>query len=132
MSIAVLKPPHDPPALRCHPTSVAIHLYDSNLLGDTDKDRSNAAAYCVGVFDTVAALGASGLRRFLYQILESVTRLRFPDHDESDSTWRTTEVRHVGSNTFAWGFQGVSATRLGEEDQRWPPGATASGSCGDL
>src|SRR3954447_16499818 len=68
----------------------------------------------------------------LYQILESVTRLRFPDHDESDSTWRTTEVRHVGSNTFAWGFQGVSATRLGEEDQRWPPGATASGSCGDL
>lgn len=42
--------------------------YGSNFVGeDTDKDRSNAAAYFVGVFDTVAALGASGLRRLLIQ-----------------------------------------------------------------
>lgn len=42
--------------------------YDSNFVGeDADKDRSNAAAYFVGVFDTVAALGASGMRRFLIQ-----------------------------------------------------------------
>jgi hypothetical protein len=42
--------------------------YGSNFVGeDTDKDRSNAAAYFVGVFDTVAALGASGMRRFLIQ-----------------------------------------------------------------
>jgi hypothetical protein len=42
--------------------------YGSNFFGeDTDKDRSNAAAYFVGVFDTVAALGASGMRRFLIQ-----------------------------------------------------------------
>src|SRR3954465_10072043 len=42
--------------------------YGSNFVGeDVDKDRSNAAAYFVGVFDTVAALGASGLRRFLIQ-----------------------------------------------------------------
>lgn len=40
--------------------------YGSNFVGtDPDKDRSNAAAYFVGVFDTVAALGASGMRRFL-------------------------------------------------------------------
>ncbi|MBX9651136.1 MAG: DUF2235 domain-containing protein [Xanthobacteraceae bacterium] len=39
--------------------------YGSNFAGDdTDEDRSNAAAYFVGVFDTVAALGASGMRRF--------------------------------------------------------------------
>jgi uncharacterized protein (DUF2235 family) len=43
--------------------------YGSNFVGeDTDKDRSNAAAYFVGVFDTVAALGASGVRRFIIQI----------------------------------------------------------------
>src|ERR1700730_4542891 len=42
--------------------------YGSNFVGkDDDKDRSNAAAYFVGVFDTVAALGASGMRRFLIQ-----------------------------------------------------------------
>jgi len=42
--------------------------YGSNCVGtDSDKDRSNAAAYFVGVFDTVAALGASGMRRFLIQ-----------------------------------------------------------------
>jgi uncharacterized protein (DUF2235 family) len=42
--------------------------YGSNFIGeDTDKDRSNAAVYFVGVFDTVAALGASGRRRFWIQ-----------------------------------------------------------------
>jgi uncharacterized protein (DUF2235 family) len=42
--------------------------YGSNFVGDdADKDRSNAAAYFVGVFDTVAALGASGFRRFVIQ-----------------------------------------------------------------
>jgi hypothetical protein len=25
---------------------------------------------------------------------------RFPDESESDSTWRTKEVRHVGSDTI--------------------------------
>lgn len=42
--------------------------YASNFVDeDADKDRSNAAAYFVGVFDTVAALGASGARRFVIQ-----------------------------------------------------------------
>ncbi|TYL89965.1 DUF2235 domain-containing protein [Bradyrhizobium rifense] len=42
--------------------------YGSNFVGeDADEDRSNAAAYFIGVFDTVAALGASGMRRFLIQ-----------------------------------------------------------------
>ncbi|WP_316200671.1 MULTISPECIES: DUF2235 domain-containing protein [unclassified Bradyrhizobium] len=42
--------------------------YGSNFVGeDADKDRSNAAVYFVGVFDTVAALGASGVRRFVIQ-----------------------------------------------------------------
>lgn len=42
--------------------------YRSTFVGeDADKDRSNAAAYFVGVFDTVAALGASGMRRRLIQ-----------------------------------------------------------------
>lgn len=42
--------------------------YGSNFVGnDPDKDRSNAAAYFVGVYDAVAALGASGRRRVLIQ-----------------------------------------------------------------
>jgi uncharacterized protein (DUF2235 family) len=40
--------------------------YGSDFVGqDEDKTRSNAAAYFVGVYDTVAALGATGFRRFL-------------------------------------------------------------------
>src|SRR5262245_52847047 len=40
----------------------------------------------------------------LYRIPEIVTRGRFPDGGESDSTWRTQEDRHVGSDTIAPGF----------------------------
>ena len=40
----------------------------------------------------------------LYQVPEIVTRGRFPCGCESDSTWRTQEVRHVGSDTIAPGF----------------------------
>ncbi len=40
----------------------------------------------------------------LYRIPEIVTRGRFPDGGESDSTWRTQEARHVGSDTIAPGF----------------------------
>jgi len=40
--------------------------YGSNFVGGDpdDKDRSNAAPYFIGAFDTVAALGATGKRRF--------------------------------------------------------------------
>jgi hypothetical protein len=40
----------------------------------------------------------------LYRVPEIVTRGRFPDEGESDSTWRTQEARHVGSDTIAPGF----------------------------
>ena len=40
----------------------------------------------------------------LYRVPEIVTRGRFPDGGESDSTWRTQEARHVGSDTIASGF----------------------------
>ena len=39
----------------------------------------------------------------LYRVPEIVTRGRFPDGGESDSTWRTQEARHVGSDTIAPG-----------------------------
>ena len=38
------------------------------------------------------------------RVPEIVTRGRFPDGGESDSTWRTQEARHVGSDTIAPGF----------------------------
>src|SRR6516225_8720492 len=40
----------------------------------------------------------------LYRVPEIVTRGRFPERGESDSTWRTQEARHVGSDTIAPGF----------------------------
>src|SRR6516162_1368235 len=43
----------------------------------------------------------------LYRVPEIVTRGRFPDGGESDSTWRTQEARHVGSDTIAPGFPAV-------------------------
>src|SRR6516162_5867276 len=45
--------------------------------------------------------------RLLYRVPENVTRGRFPDGGESDSTWRTQEARHVGSHTIAPGFPAV-------------------------
>src|SRR5262249_26088432 len=37
----------------------------------------------------------------LYRVPEIVTRGRFPDGGESDSTWRIQDARHVGSDTLA-------------------------------
>lgn len=71
-------------------------------------------------------------REVLYQIPEIVTPRRFPNQLSSDSTWRTLEVRHVGSDTFARGLRCGAAAWLGEEDEGWAAGSTASGSCGDL
>jgi len=45
-----------------------------------------------------------GTEHGLYRDPEIVTRGRFPDGGESDSTWRTQEARHVGSDTIAPGF----------------------------
>jgi transposase len=73
-------------------------------------------------------LAETSLARELYQLSEIVTRLGFPSRRESDSGWRTKEVRHVGSYTPAWGFQRRPAPRACEEDQRRPAGAKASGS----
>ena len=47
---------------------------------------------------------ASIVRMPLYRVPEIVTRGRFPDGGESDSTWRTQEARHVGPDTIAPGF----------------------------
>jgi hypothetical protein len=49
----------------------------------------------------------SELKRYwdaLYQVPKNLTRQRFTNQLGSDSTWRTKEVRHVGSATIAPGF----------------------------
>jgi len=43
-------------------------------------------------------------REDLYRMPEIVTLGRFPGGGESDSRWRTKEVRHVGSDTLTPGF----------------------------
>ena len=40
----------------------------------------------------------------LYRVPKIVTLGRFPSGGESDSRWRTEEVRHVGSDTITPGF----------------------------
>src|SRR5258705_5887148 len=45
--------------------------------------------------------------------------IRRPNQLSSDSTWRTLEVRHVGSDTFARGLRCGAAAWLGEEDEGW-------------
>src|SRR6516162_1920240 len=58
-------------------------------------------------FDVVMAWAIDRVGRSLsdlYRVPEIVTRGRFPDGGESDSTWRTQEARHVGSDTIAPGF----------------------------
>jgi len=52
----------------------------------------------------MAASNTRFTQNSLYRIPEIVTRGRFPDGGESDSTWRTQEARHVGSDTIAPGF----------------------------
>jgi cation diffusion facilitator CzcD-associated flavoprotein CzcO len=49
----------------------------------------------------VVGAGIGGLSAALYRDPVLVTLGRFPKARESDSTWRTKEVRHVGSDTFA-------------------------------
>jgi hypothetical protein len=56
----------------------------------------------------------------LYRVPEILTLGRFPYARESDSTWRTQEVRHVGSDTIAPRFWCVPAAWFGEEDERRP------------
>jgi hypothetical protein len=60
----------------------------------------------VGLDEARAALAATVATTpaGLYRVPEIVTRGRFPDGGESDSTWRTQEARHVGSDTVAPGF----------------------------
>jgi len=73
----------------------------------------------------------SGTAAFdLYQISESLTLRRFTNQLGSDSTWRTVEVRHGGSDSVARGFQCVAAARFGEKDEGRPAGSAAFGSCG--
>jgi nucleoside 2-deoxyribosyltransferase len=58
----------------------------------------------IGQNNKAAIDGCDGVIAVLYRVPEIVTRGRFPDGGESDSTWRTQEARHVGSDTIAPGF----------------------------
>jgi hypothetical protein len=74
--------------------------HDPLATGQTFASDINDMGQIVGYYRT-----ATGFRGFLlYRIPEIVTRGRFPDGGESDSTWRTQEARHVGSDTIASGF----------------------------
>ena len=54
------------------------------------------------------------------RVPEILTSGRFPDAHEFDLTWRTEEVRHVGSDTIAPRFWCVPAAWFGEEDEDGP------------
>ena len=69
-------------------------IASSNSAGPSNGDRS------MGSVESLR----SKAEEYLYRVPEIVTRGRFPDGGESDSTWRTQEARHVGSDTIAPGF----------------------------
>src|SRR5438874_13359668 len=56
----------------------------------------------------------------LYRIPEIVTRGRFPDGGESDSTWRTQEARHVGSDTIGQDFDAPQVRGLARKTKDGP------------
>src|SRR6516162_6942482 len=56
----------------------------------------------------------------LYRVPEIVTRGRFPDGGESDSTWRTQEARHVGSDTIAQDFDAPQVRGLARKTKDGP------------
>src|SRR5215831_423793 len=56
----------------------------------------------------------------VYRVPEIVTRGRFPDGGESDSTWRTQEARHVGSDTIAPGFDAPQVRGLARKTKDGP------------
>src|SRR6516165_5034599 len=56
----------------------------------------------------------------LYRVPEILTLGRFPDARESDSTWRTQEVRHVGSDTIAPRLWCVPAAWLAKKTKDGP------------
>src|SRR5947208_2715908 len=79
------------PRLRCRFWSAVIACHNSTSLPQ----------YLICVLRALKGLRLSSAlslatRRFnLYRVPEIVTRGRFPDGGESDSTWRTQEARHV-------------------------------------
>src|SRR5262252_9425702 len=70
------------------------------VIGPRGAETTYPDLDCTG---TLTRVGASK-SYVLYRVPEIVTRGRFPDGGESDSTWRTQEARHVGSDTIAPGF----------------------------
>src|SRR5262249_50331812 len=59
---------------------------------------------CVCELVHTCARALSRIPNDLYRVLKSMTLGRFPNGGESDSTRRTEEVRHVGSDTITPGF----------------------------
>ena len=72
------------------------------LLQSDSRPRPPISAGCGFLFPRTNLCKRT--ERDLYRVPEIVTRGRFPDGGESDSTWRTQEARHVGSDTIAPGF----------------------------
>ena len=64
-------------------------------VGHTDKDSGQISARGVKEYD---------FNVNLYRVPEIMTLGRLPGEGESDSRWRTSEVRHVGSDTLTPGF----------------------------
>src|SRR6516162_395712 len=106
------------PALRLRPPRVIdpdpAHCFGGEALSVRlivspvrNRGRSRAGGgRCLKLDRTENASNRSSPPRpdHLYRVPEIVTRGRFPDGGESDSTWRTQEARHVGSDTIAPGF----------------------------
>src|SRR5436190_12195367 len=92
------------------PMEKDIMIKDFNI-----SEKGHGSYWLLGILRWVMVLifVSFGIQKFtpqsadgiaLYRIPEIVTLGRFPDAGESDSRWRTKEVRHVGSDTLTPGF----------------------------
>src|SRR5262249_28596702 len=68
------------------------------ITGTTGAGKTTLVSLLLRLYDPTAG------RILLYRVPEIVTLGRLPGEGESDSRWRTKEVRHVGSDTLTPGF----------------------------
>src|SRR5262249_9426999 len=74
------------------------HAFRCELLCNRSADGASGAEN-----DGILVLQNASIHE-LYRVPEIVTLGRLPGEGESDSRWRTKEVRHVGSDTLTPGF----------------------------
>jgi hypothetical protein len=99
------KAPASFPGLQVECSNLRDHSLDGRTLPPKHKSIKWMSKKCRPLFKKMQVKQYFSSERYvLYRVLKSMTLGRFPNGGESDSTRRTEEVRHVGSDTITPGF----------------------------